>query len=220
MAKRVLKDYKEVSLKLEELGGRVDFGRIFRREGPVHIEIGSGKGTFLVSQAGHDPDINFLGIEWSNKYYRFAVDRIGRWGLRNVRIIRTNAAHFLSEYVPDSSVDWFHVYFPDPWPKKRHHKRRFVCAVNVGQMVRCLKNGGIIQIATDYVEYFEQIKEVIEGEKGRLEQVEFIRAVGAENGEITGANYERKYVKDERNIYAIAVRKFHTAFRQEGSAFR
>ena len=209
MAKKALKDYAQVSLKLEELTGRVDFQRIFGRKRPVHIEIGSGKGTFLLGQGQHTPEVNLLGIERANKYYRFAVDRIGRWGLKNVRIIRTDAAHFLSEYVPDSSVDCFYVYFPDPWPKKRHHKRRFICAVNMGQMVRCLKNGGVVQIATDHIDYFEQIREVINSEKGRLEQVEFTPAVGAGAGEITGTNYERKYIKDKRGIYTIAVRKFH-----------
>jgi tRNA G46 methylase TrmB len=78
----------------------------------------------------------------------------------------------------------------------------------MAQMVRCLKSGGIVQITTDHVDYFEQIREVINGEKGRLEQVEFARAAGAEEGEITGTNYERKYVKDKRDIYAVAARKF------------
>jgi len=209
MAKKALKDYAQVSLKLEELTGRVDFQRIFGRKGPVHIEIGSGKGTFLLGQAKHAPEVNLLGIERANKYYSFAVDRIGRWGLKNVRIIRTDAAHFLSEHVPDSSVDCFYVYFPDPWPKKRHHKRRFINEANMAQMLRCLKTGGTIQIATDHVDYFEQIREVINSEKGRLEQVEFTPAVGAEAGEITGTNYERKYIQDKRDIFAIAVRKFH-----------
>jgi len=208
MAKKALKDYAQVSLKLEELTGRVDFQRIFGCKRPVHIEIGSGKGTFLLGQGQHVPDVNFLGIERSNKYYRFAVDRIGRWGLKNVRIIRADAAHFLSEYVPDSSVDCFYVYFPDPWPKKRHHKRRFINEANMGQMVRCLKTGGTIQIATDHVDYFEQIREVIGALGNRLGVVEFTPAVGAEAGEITGTNYERKYIKDKRDIYTIAVRKF------------
>ena len=109
MAKRILRDYEQVSLRPENLTGRIDFQRIFGRKAPVHIEIGSGKATFLVSQAKHRPEVNFLGIEWAGKYYRFAVDRIGRWNLSNVRIIRTDAADFLTEHVPDSSVQWFHI---------------------------------------------------------------------------------------------------------------
>ena len=135
MAKRILKDYDKISLKAENLDGLVDFERIFGRTGPVHIEIGSGKGTFLVSQATSRGEISFLGIEWAGKYYRTAVDRIGRWGLGNVRIIRTDAADFLIHHVGDFSVDRFHIYFPDPWPKKRHHKRRFICGDNMNEMI-------------------------------------------------------------------------------------
>ena len=113
MADRQLKDYEDVSLKPENLDGEIDFTQIFGRTGPVHIEIGSGKGTFLVSQANHEPGVNFLGIEWAGKYYRYAVDRIGRWGLGNVRIIRADAAQFLAEHMGDGTVVFFHVYFPD-----------------------------------------------------------------------------------------------------------
>jgi len=207
MAKRTMKDYDGISVRAEELAGPVDFELIFGRKAPVHIEIGSGKGTFLLAQAGAAPEVNFLGIERANKYYRYAVDRIGRWGLANVRIIRTDAASFLSEHVGDSSVDWFHIYFPDPWPKKRHHKRRFVCPPNMAQMVRCLKAGGVIQIATDHADYFEEIQKVIGAHSERLEAIEFTPAAGAEDGELTGTNYERKYIKDKREIYTIAVKK-------------
>jgi tRNA (guanine-N7-)-methyltransferase len=115
----------------------------------VHIEIGSGRGTFLLNQAMARPVVNFVGIEWASQSYRCSVDRIGRWVLTNVRIIRTDAAQFLAEFLPDSSVECFHIYFPDPWPKRRSHKRRFFCSANVAQLVCRLIPGGIIRIATD-----------------------------------------------------------------------
>jgi tRNA (guanine-N7-)-methyltransferase len=202
---RILKDYPSVSLKPEDLGDRVDFARVFGRDGPVHIEIGAGKGTFLLNQAKTHSDINFLGIEWARKYYRYAVDRIGRWGLTNVRIIRTEAASFIADFVPDDSVECFHIYFPDPWPKKRHHKRRFVSEANLEQLRRRLKTGGQLRIATDHAEYFEVIEKLIDGRPDKLERIEF--APAAEPGEITGTNYERKYVKDKREIRTIAAKK-------------
>ncbi len=207
MVKRIIKDYEEVSLRPEKLDGTLDFGRIFGRRRPVHIEIGSGKGTFLVSQASDQQGVNFLGIEWARKYYRLAVDRIGRWGIGNVRIIRTDAASFLQEHIGDGTVSWFHIYFPDPWPKKRHHKRRFVCNANMEQMLRCLGREGVINIATDHVGYFEQIQEVVSGQAGRVEEIEFTVAAGAVEGELAGTNFERKYIKDGRAIYTIAVKK-------------
>jgi len=192
---RVLKDYPTVSLKPDDPPGKIDFGDIFGRHCPVHIEVGCGKGTFLVNQAETQSDIDFLGIEWARKYYRYAVDRIGRWGLPNVRIIRTDAASFIAESVPADSVECFHIYFPDPWPKKRHHKRRFLCAANIEHLLRCLKTGGQIRIATDHAEYFEVISRVLAQNSECLEQIEFTLTAGAGPGEITGTNYERKYIK-------------------------
>ncbi len=205
--KRELKEYAEVALASEDLGVPIDFARIFGRSGPVHIEIGSGKGTFLVTQAKGQPDVNFLGIEWARKFYRHAVDRIGRWGLRNVRILRADAATFLRDVVPADSVDCFHLYFPDPWPKKRHHKRRFLQSDNLEILVRCLKPGGEIRIATDHADYFEQIRQVTSAYSGTLQEIAFQRPAGAREGELTGTNYERKYVKQSRPIYTVAFRK-------------
>jgi tRNA (guanine-N7-)-methyltransferase len=234
---RKLKYYSCVFLNLDDFEGKVDFMRIFGRLVPLHIEIGTGKATFLLNQARANPDIDFLGIERSNKYYRHAVDRIGRWarakplrpssgrawtgssppmaGLTNVRIIRADAASFLAPPasgearagMPDDSVDCFHIYFPDPWPKRRHHKRRFLCPANLANLIRCLKTGGIVRIATDHAEYFEQIRKLITDRKKQLEQIEFLPSAGASNGELTGTNYERKYIKDKRQIYTLAARK-------------
>lgn len=204
---RILKDYPGVSLKIEDLKGKIDFARIFGRSGPVHIEIGTGKGTFLLNQAKAEPGDNFVGIEWARRYYRHAVDRIGRWDLSNVRIIRTDAAAFIADLVPDDSVDCFHIYFPDPWPKKRHHKRRFLCPANLAHLIRCLKVGGQLRIATDHTEYFEQIKKVVAERSDILEEIVFFPTAGAETGEWVGTNFERKYLKDQRPIYTLAARK-------------
>ena len=204
---RTLKEYPSVLLKPEDIDGRIDFVRIFGRTGPVHIEIGSGKGTFLVNQARAMPGDNFLGIEWARKYYRHAVDRIGRWGLTNVRIIRTDAAVFLADFITDSSVECFHIYFPDPWPKKRHHKRRFICPANLEHLIRCLKTGGQLRIATDHEDYFEVIQELITNQDKGLEEIQFLPTVGADKGEWVGTNFERKYLKDQRSIYTLAVKK-------------
>ena len=205
--RRELNEYPDVVLRSEELAGPIDFIQIFGRAGPVHIEIGSGRATFLVNQAKAQPEADFLGIEWARKFWRHAIDRIGRWGLTNVRITRADAPVFLRDFVPEGSVDCFHVYFPDPWPKKRHHKRRLLQQSNVEVMVRLLKLGGEIRIATDHAEYYEQVKQVMTGFNGRLEEMEFQRPAGARESELTGTNYERKYVKNGRPVYTIALRK-------------
>jgi len=204
---RILKDYPGISLKPENLNEKIDFVRIFGRPAPLHIEIGAGKGAFLLSQAKALPGDNFLGIEWARRYYRYAVDRIGRWGLTNVRIIRTDAATFLADTVPDCCVDCFHIYFPDPWPKKRHNKRRFICPANVEHLIRCLRTAGQLRIATDHADYFEQIRTVLAARENELKEIDFIRPAGAETGECVGTNFERKYIKDQRPSHPIAVPK-------------
>ena len=204
---KILKEYPSVALKPENLRGRIDFVQVFGRAGPVHIEIGTGKATFLLNEAQAQPGVNFVGIERANKYYRYAVDRVGRWGLTNVRIIRTDAAAFLADFVPDNSVDCFHIYFPDPWPKRRHHKRRFLSDANFEQLLRCLSSAGQLRIATDHADYFEEIQRLVEARRNQLQEIEFVSAAGAEPGELTGTNYERKYIKDRRQIYTLALKK-------------
>jgi tRNA (guanine-N7-)-methyltransferase len=203
---RILKEYPSITLKPEELDGKIDFVRVFGRPGPVHIEIGTGKAAFLLNEARAHLEVNFLGIERASKYYRYAVDRIGRWGLTNVRIIRTDAAAFLANSIPDNSIDCFHIYFPDPWPKRRHNKRRFLCPANLEHILRTLKTDGQLKIATDHIDYFQQIRELMAAEK-RLEEIEFLPAAGADKGEWLGTNFERKYRKENRPIYTLAVRK-------------
>jgi tRNA (guanine-N7-)-methyltransferase len=204
---RKLNNYPQFVLEHPNPPVKLNFDDIFGRFAAVHIEIGSGKGTFLVNQAKSQPDANFIGIEWTGKFYRFAVDRIGRWNLANVRIIRTDAVPYIAECVPDSSIDCFHIYYPDPWPKKRHNKRRFINSANTDQFIRCLKPRGTIRVATDFAEYFEQIKSVFASKSDQLEQIDFLPTASAQIGEWVGSNFERKYLMEKRPIYTIAVRK-------------
>ena len=209
MNKRLTKDYEAVSVKPENIEGMLDFDVLFGRSATVEMEVGSGKGTFLLEEAKAFPEKNFFGIEWANKYYRYAVDRIGRWGIENVRLMRTDAAVFIAEHIPDASIEVFHLYFPDPWPKKRHNKRRFFCDENLTQLLRILKADGIINIATDHADYFEQMTEVAGRaiEKGFVKEIDFIRPAGARDGEYVGTNYERKYIKEGRKTYTLALQK-------------
>ncbi|OXU15421.1 tRNA (guanosine(46)-N7)-methyltransferase TrmB [Sedimentisphaera salicampi] len=196
-------------IKPEDYEGFIDFsGDVFASSGPLHIEIGSGKGTFLVHQASAEPEVNFIGIEWARKYYRYAADRMRRWGLTNVRMLQTDAAVFIRGHIADQSVDCYHIYFPDPWPKAKHNKRRFISEKNLPELIRTLKPGGIINAATDHDDYYEQICRVLfESGKDDFEEIEFIKPAGAEEGEKTGTNFERKYIPEGRITKTAAVRK-------------
>ncbi len=191
------------------LDGPIDFLSVFGRGGPVHIEIGFGRGTFLVSQATAFPEENFLGIEWAAKFYRVTADRIVRRGLSNVRLLRTEAAGFVAGYVPDGSVRMFHIYFPDPWPKRRHNKRRFFSEQNLTHLLRCLEVGGIINFATDHEGYYLSASRIADcfAAEGTLGRIDFVRPAGARDGELVGTNYERKYRIQGRTTYTLALQK-------------
>ena len=195
-----------VGLDVEALPRPLGWAALFGNTNPVEMEIGMGKGTFLVEQARARPEVNFFGIEWANWYWRYASDRLRRHECLNARTVRAEAEYFLREFVPDSSVSVLHVYFPDPWPKKRHHKRRLVQGKFMPLVERVLTPGGRFQVVTDHQGYFEEnIEPAVEGSK--LVVVDYNRPGSAGEGEFVGTNFERKYAREGRPFYAIAAVK-------------
>ena len=199
-----------IALEPDKLCEDMDLASFFSRCGPLHIEIGSGKGTFLVNQARAHPENNYLGIEWANKYYLYSVDRMRRWNISNVRILRYDARDFFRCFLPAESVDTLHVYFPDPWPKKRHQKRRFFHRENIMNVARCLSRQGQLRTATDHKEYYQVIVELMLNSPDiapMFEQVDFYPVDTADPGQWVGSNFERKYIQQRRQIYTLALRK-------------
>jgi len=200
---------QDIAINLDNCLPKMDLERIFFRPAPLHLEIGSGKGTFLLNQARAHPHLNFLGLEWANKYYRYSVDRMRRWGITNVRLLRADAREVIGRLLPDKAVTAFHIYFPDPWPKKRHHKRRLFNPSNVEHLLRCLQNEGELRVATDHAPYFEIICHVLHDTRiaPRLEKIDFLPLDAADEGEWVGSNFERKYLKEGRKVFTLALRK-------------
>ena len=143
--------------------GRVDPRAWFGEPGrPLEIEIGSGKGTFLLDHAEVHPEINLLGIEWAGEFYAYASDRVRRRGLANVRVLHADATQFLRWRVPDGIVRVIHLYFSDPWPKTRHHKKRVVQDRFLGDVWRVLGPGGELRVVTDHDGLWEWDREHFE----------------------------------------------------------
>lgn len=191
-------------LDLETLPKPIDWAALFANDHPVEIEIGSGKGTFLADQARSRPEANFLGIEWARWFWRYASDRLRRNGLANARAVRAEASYFLDEHVPAASVAALHVYFPDPWPKARHHRRRLIAPSFMPKAARVLAPGARLQVVTDHAEYWEQIEATVRSADG-FEVVEYKRPGSADAGEVVGTNFERKYARQGRPFHAIAA---------------
>ncbi len=139
---------------------------VFGNRQPVEIEVGCGKGLFLLTAALARPDINFVGVEIVRKYQLFTATRMAKRGLTNVRMACADARDLLRERIPPESVQAVHVYFPDPWWKKRHHKRRVFTADFVASIVRVLRPGGRLHVATDVESYFHIMRELIEAQPG------------------------------------------------------
>ena len=196
-----------VGLDVEALPRPLDWRQVFGNDHPVEMEIGSGKGTFLTDQAKARPEVNFFGIEWANWFYRYAADRLRRNGCLNARVVRAEALFFLNEFVPGASLSVLHVYFPDPWPKKRHHKRRLVQEPFLRQAERVLCAGGRLQVVTDHQGYFEENIEPVLKSSRILSVIEYNRPGSAAEGEFVGTNFERKYRREGRPFYALAAVK-------------
>ena len=138
-----------------------DVAAIFGRTAPLEIEVGTGKGLFLRNAAHERPEIDFLGIEIVHKYARFAAAGLVKAQLANARVVSGDALRIFAELIPDSSLAGVHVYFPDPWWKKRHRKRRVMNETFVAHIERTLMPGGTLHFWTDVEEYFHVTLELL-----------------------------------------------------------
>jgi tRNA (guanine-N7-)-methyltransferase len=180
-------------------------GWFARPDRPLEIEIGSGKGTFLLARGEERPEVNILGIEWAREFALYAADRVRRRGLTNVRMLNTDAVEFIRWRVPDGIVRVIHLYFPDPWPKKRHHKRRTVTGSFLAQAHRVLEPGGELRIVTDHDGYWQWMEEHIAGASELFEVRPFAGGSEDGGGELVGTNFERKYRREGRPFHAVTL---------------
>ena len=138
----------------DELPKPWDAGRLFERQAPLEVEVGSGKGLFLQSAATAVREHNFLGVEIAHKYARYAAARLAKRALANAMVLEGDAQRLFAELLPDESLVAVHVYFPDPWWKKRHHKRRVMNERFLRDVTRTLIPGGSLHFWSDVRDYF------------------------------------------------------------------
>ncbi len=181
---------------------RANFGAIFGNDRPIEVEIGTGKGTFLLVRAAAREELNFLGIERAYPYCCYAADRIRRAGLSNARMLHIGAEDWFRVSVEDRSLWRVHIYFPDPWPKQRHHRRRLIQPGFITQVHRTLHLGGQLLIVTDHLDYFQSITAVL-NQAGGFARMDFPKMVD-HSGELVGTNFERKYIAQGRSFFKLA----------------
>ena len=192
---------------LEKLETPLDPRGLFdaeRRDAPVEVEIGSGKGSFLVAESEVRPDTLFLGVERARRYWLYAADRLRRRERPNARIIRGDARVTL-EAMPAGSVAGLHMYFPDPWPKRRHaHRRLLIQADFLAACEHVLAAGAALRVVTDDPAYFDQIEDALAA-RPKLLRRPYEPPASANEGELAGSNFERKYRLEGRRIQAAAA---------------
>lgn len=164
------------------------------------VEIGFGKGRFLLATAAERPQDRFLGIEVAAKYFRLAERRATRRGLGNVALLQGEALYLLSAVLPRGFAHAVHVYFPDPWPKDRHHKRRLFDAQTVDLVLGLLAPEGSLYVATDHVDYGAQIVALLESHPALAVDRRDTWPEGPRT------NYEMKYEREGRPIVRLEVR--------------
>jgi len=140
---------------------RIDLNHYFESEAPVWMEIGIGNGDALVHMAEHNSAVNFLGVEVHLPGVGHALGEVGSRELKNVRLIRYDVLDLIERFLQPASIDRVLIYFPDPWHKTRHHKRRLVNAGFLDMVARLLRVDGIIHFASDWEPYARQVQDVV-----------------------------------------------------------
>jgi tRNA (guanine-N7-)-methyltransferase len=187
-----------VELVLESYFARLDLHKIFGRAAPLHVDLGCGDGSFLFALAERNLEKNFLGIE------RLAgrVGKARRQAAKtdNMRVLHLESSYAVRYLLPRCSVETFYLLFPDPWPKRRHHRRRIVTAEFLRSIHAALWENGLLRIATDQLDYFEQIVRL-----GRNDSQFAI--VDVAEADLPPTKFERKFQGQGVPIYRLGLRK-------------
>jgi tRNA (guanine-N7-)-methyltransferase len=169
----------------------IEFASLFGNSHPVELEVGCGKGGFLVAAAADRPEQNFIGLEIDRALYFYIASRLAKRDLPNARVGCADAKSFVRDRIADEALAAVHVYFPDPWWKKRHHKRRLWTPEFAAQCVRVIRPGGYLHVATDVPEYASTIRDLLDGQP-QLSREQSDEQHGEPSADEALTNFERK----------------------------
>lgn len=196
----------DILLNLEQLPRPIDWGALFGDDRPVELEIGFGKGRAMLRTAALHPERGYLGVELARRYLLIAARRAARRGLVNVRLIGADAGMFLREYVRPGSLIAVKSYCPDPWPKKRHHKRRLFTFGFVDCIARALRPSGRFVFATDHAGYFSEVEAYVTL-CPLLEAPRITLRLPKDGIDMARTNYERKWLSLGRPVYSLIAQR-------------
>jgi tRNA (guanine-N7-)-methyltransferase len=184
----------------------IDWQALFGNEHPVEIEVGFGKGLFLLTSGAAHPETNYFGIEIVRKYQLFTATRLAKRGLSNVRVMCADARQVLLERVAPGSVRAVHVYFPDPWWKTRHHKRRVFTPEFAAACERVLGSGGALVVVTDVEDYAAMVLETVSAHTSLKESAPPRENEPSHDMDYL-TNFERKFRQQGKSIHRMRFEK-------------
>lgn len=186
------------------------WAELFGEQRPVEVEIGCGKGLFLVTAAAAHPERSWFGIERSSEHLRRAIDRVLKAGLTNVRFAKVLAEDLLGVWAPAASVEGIHILYPDPWPKKRHHRRRLLGEekgpATLAGAARVLVPGGRLSVATDHADYAAVIAAVVGRCPAFVREETFHSRALLPHPDDPITEFERKYRREGRACHCFTWR--------------
>lgn len=192
----------DTEFTLRQLAVPLDLKRLVPLAADWEVELGFGKGRYLLRRAESEPNRGFLGVEMAGTYYHLAQRRMCRRRLTNTVLLHGEALYVLSAVLPRGFASAVHIYFPDPWPKARHQKRRLFDTESIDLVLDLLAEGGRLYFATDFLEYGEAVKEILDSYPAvEVTEVSGLWADGART------NYEAKYLREGRPILRLEVRR-------------
>jgi tRNA (guanine-N7-)-methyltransferase len=179
---------------------RLDLVQLFGRAAPLHVDLGCGDGSFLCEMARQFPKRNFLGIERLTK----RVEKVRRKAekIENVRVVRADTLFAVRFLLPESSVEAFYLFFPDPWPKRRHQFRRIFTRDFLDAIAVALKPRGVVRVATDQLDYFDQIQRL---SRAHLQFQVVPRS--PDDSVLPATKFERTFREQGASIYRLSLRK-------------
>lgn len=178
----------------------LDIQAIYGRRAPLEVDLGCGDGSFLVANAVADPARDFLGIERLAGRVRRVCRKIGFTQATNARVLRVESSYAVQRFLPPASVEVFHLLFPDPWPKRRHWGRRVVTEDFLGAIHRALVPRGTLRIATDQIDYFQEI------ERLAGQSTHFVTSSDTESGPAI-STFEKRFRQSDLEIHRLVLRK-------------
>ena len=179
-----------------------DWEAVFDNTNPLNLEIGFGVGNFLIEMAIREPDENFIGMDFYHKGIRKVITRIDRYQVPNIRIVYGDAKEKLPILFNEAELSRIYINFPDPWPKKRHHKRRLIKPTFIKNLAAKLKPGGEVHIATDYEPYAIEILEFFEAEL-LLTNKSGHRTFLTQKKGVPQTKYEKKFINSGEKIFYL-----------------